>query len=159
MLSKPKFTVNALRSVVETIHDLSAEMQENVHIDYATTENIEAVAMEKSIDYDMLWSTWKNMKEKCTPEDVMQNWSKAVMKKLLNESIEYILEDQFNQILAQGCLLQNTKKLASEVSINKKGEITTNFKFDTNKYRKKRLSTLHVENQKQKVSRLSLHSR
>ena len=151
--------MNALRSVVETIHDLSAEMQENVHIDYATTENIEAVAMEKSLDYDMLWSTWENMKEKCTPEDVMQNWSKAVMKKILNESIEYILEDQFNQILAQGCLLQNTKKLASEVSINKKGEITTNFKFDTNKYRKKGLSALHIENQKQKVSRLSLHSR
>ena len=26
LLSKPKFTVNELRSVVETIHDLSAEM-------------------------------------------------------------------------------------------------------------------------------------
>ena len=80
-LSKPKFTVNELRSVVETIHDLSAEMQENVHIDYTETENNEAAAMEKSLDYDMLWSIWKNMEEKCTSEDVMQNWSKAVMKK------------------------------------------------------------------------------
>ena len=115
--------------------------------------------MEKSLDYDMLWSAWENMKEKCTPEDVMQIWSKAVMKKILNELIEYIFEDQFNQILAQGCLLQNTKKLASQVSTNKKGEITTNFEFDTNKYMKKRLSTLHVEKQKQKVGRLSLHSR
>ena len=74
------------------------------------------------------------MKENCTPDDVMQNWSKAVLKKILNESIEYILEDQFNQILAQSCFLQNTKKLASQVSINKKGEITTAFEFDTNKY-------------------------
>ena len=132
LLSKPKFTVNELRSVVETMHNLSAEMQENVHIDYTANENNEAVAMEKSLDYDMLWSAWEHMKEKCTPEDVMQNWSKAVMKKILNELIEYILEDQFNQILAQGCLLQNTKKLASQVSFNKKGEITTNFIFDTN---------------------------
>ena len=42
------------------------------------------------------------MKEKCTLEYVKQNWSKAVMKKILYELIEYILEDQFNQILAQG---------------------------------------------------------
>ena len=53
LLSKPKFTVNELRSVVETIHDLSAEMQENVHIDYTTSENNEADAMEKLLDYDM----------------------------------------------------------------------------------------------------------
>ena len=102
---------------------------------------------------------WEKMKENCTPDDVMQNWSKEMMKTILNELIEYILEDQFNQILAQGCLLQNTKKLASQVSINKKGEITTTFEFDTNKYMKKRLSTLHVQKQKQSVSRLSLHSR
>ena len=94
LLSKPQFTVNELWLVVETIHDLSAEMQENVHIDYSRTENNEAASMEMSLDYDILWSTWENMKEKCTPEDVMQNWSKAVMKKILNESIEYILEDQ-----------------------------------------------------------------
>ena len=148
LLSKPKFNVNELRSAVETMHDLSAEMQENVHIDYTGIENNEAVAMEKSLAYDMLWSTLEKMKENCTPDDVMQNWTKAVMKKILNESIEYILEDQFNQILAQGCLLQNTKKLASQVLINKKGEITTTFKFKTNKYTKKRLSTLHVQKQK-----------
>ena len=59
LLSKLKFTVNELRLAVETIHDLSAEMQENVHIDYTTSENNEAVAMEKSLDYDMLWSTWE----------------------------------------------------------------------------------------------------
>ena len=145
LLSKPKFTVNELRLVVETILDLSAEMQENVQIDYTRIENNEAVAMEKSLDYDMLWSAWEIMKENCTPDNVMQNWSKAVMKKILNESIEYILEDQFNQILAQGCLLQNTKKLASKVSINNKGEIATTFEFDTNKYTKKKLSTLHVQ--------------
>ena len=84
----------------------------------------------------------KKIKENCTSDDVMQNWSKAVIKKILNYPIVYILEDQFNQILAQGCLLQNTKKLASQVSINKKGEITTTFKFDTNKNMKK---TLHVQ--------------
>ena len=58
LLFKPKFTVNELRLAVETIHDfifcLSAEMQENVHIDYTGSENNEAVAMEKSLDYGML---------------------------------------------------------------------------------------------------------
>ena len=46
-----------------------------------TSGNNEAVAMERSLDYDMLWSEWEEMKEKCTQEDVIQNWSKAVMKK------------------------------------------------------------------------------
>ena len=112
LLSKPKFTVNELRAVVETIHDLSAEMQENVHTDYTTSGDNEAAAMEQSLDYDKLWSTSEEMKNKRMPHDVMQNWSQAVMKKILNESIEYIMEDQFNQILAQGCLLQNTNKKA-----------------------------------------------
>ena len=121
--------------------------------------NNEAVAIERSLNYDMLWSEWEEMKEKCMPDDIMQNWLKAVMKKILNESREYILEDQFNEILSQGFLLQNTKKLVSQVSINNKGEITTNFQFDTKRYRKKVRSTLHVEKQKQKVRRLSLCSR
>ena len=137
LLSKPKFTVSELRNAIETIHDVSAEMQEDMHIDYMASGNNEAVAMERSLDYDMLWSEWEEMKEICIPDDVMQNWSKAVMKKILNESIDYILKDQFNEILSQGCLLQNTKKLARQVSISNKGEITTNFQFDTKKYRKK----------------------
>ena len=105
---------------METIHDVSAEMQEDMHIDYTASGNNETVALERSLDYDMLWSEWEEMKEKCMPDDVMQNWSKAVMKKILNESIEYILEDQFKEILSQDCLLQNTKKLASQVSITTK---------------------------------------
>ena len=145
MLSKPKFTVNELRNAIETIHDLLAEMQEDMHLDYTASGNNETVAMERSMDYDMLWSEWEEMKDKCMPDDVMQNWLKAVMKKILNKSIEYILEDQFNEILAQGCLLHNTKKLASQVLINNKGEITTNFKFNTKKYMKKMQSTLHDE--------------
>ena len=137
LLSKPKFTVNELRNAIETIHDVSTEMQEDMHIDYTAGGNNETVAMERSLDYDMLWSEWEEIKEKCMQDDVMQNWSKAVMKNILNKSIEYILKDQFNEILSQGCLLQKTKKLASQVSINNKGEITTNFQFDTKKYRKK----------------------
>ena len=47
LLSKPKFTVNELKAVVETIHDLSAEMQENVHTDYVASGDNEAAAMEQ----------------------------------------------------------------------------------------------------------------
>ena len=81
LLSKQKFTVNELINAIETIHDMLAELQEDMHIDYTASGNNEAVDMERSLGYDMLWIGSEEMKEKCMPDDVMQNWSKAVMKK------------------------------------------------------------------------------
>ena len=95
-------------------------------------------------------------------EEILREWqSKEIQSKIpkelqkwqCNESIENILDNQFEEIIQQGCILRSRGKLTTQVTIDEKGKVRTKFDLklvEQNQRREK--STLGLTN-KDKLSR------